>query len=139
MLEKMKPMFLWAFLLFALTLSSQGFAQTKSKTATQIEEVYGVAAKQFSSEQLLWLQNQLERSSIKKMDANTNVATLPILSKQPLVDKFKPGIKQDDFSKPLSINPLKYRIDFYNPADQTFSIDGTDYVLFIAGHKEKHN
>jgi hypothetical protein len=109
-------------------------AQSVKTTNPDIIEVYGDVAKDLNQEQIAWLHNQLERSEVKKLDRQGN-EEFPLLSSVPLVTKYISNLQKDDFTEPLKINPLKYRINFMNKKDQTFRIDGTDYVLFVKGKK----
>ena len=107
-------------------------AQSAKVTNPNIVEVYGDFVKDLNPEQIAWANNKLERSEVKKLDRKIN-EELPLLSGLPLVIKYVGNLKKDEFTEPLKINPLKYRINFMNKKDQTFRIDGTDYVLFIKG------
>jgi hypothetical protein len=109
-----------------------GFAQSAKTVSPNITEVYGDFVKDLNPEQIAWLYNQLERSEVKKLVRTENEG-LSLLSSLPLVTKYTGNIQKDDFTEPLKINPLKYRINFMNKKDQTFRIDGTDYVLFVKG------
>lgn len=109
-------------------------AQSVKTTNPDIIEVYGDVVKDLNQEQIAWLHNQLERSEVKKLDRQEK-EEFPLLSSLPLVTKYISNLQKDDFTEPLKINPLKYRINFMNKKDQTFRIDGTDYVLFVKGKK----
>lgn len=109
-------------------------AQSVKTTNPNITEVYGDFVKDLNQDQIAWLHNQLERSEVKKLVRQENEG-LPLLSGVPLVTKYISNLQKDDFAAPLKINPLKYRINFMNKQDQTFRIDGTDYVLFVKGKK----
>lgn len=109
-------------------------AQSVKTTNPDIIEVYGSFVNDLNQEQIAWINNQLERSTVIKMDRKED-ETLPLLSGLPLVTKYISNLQKDDFTKPLEINPIKYRINFMNKKDQTFRIDGTDYVLFVKGKK----
>jgi hypothetical protein len=109
-------------------------AQSVKTTNPDIIEVYGDVVKDLNQEQIAWLHNQLERSEVKKLARQEN-EEFPLLSSLPLVTKYISNLQKDDFTQPLKINPLKYRINFMNKKDQTFRIDGTDYVLFVQGKK----
>ena len=109
-------------------------AQSVKATNPDIIEVYGDVVKDLNQEQIAWLHNQLERSEVKKLAHQEN-EEFPLLSSLPLVTKYISNLQKDDFTEPLKINPLKYRINFMNKKDQTFRIDGTDYVLFVKGKK----
>jgi hypothetical protein len=113
---------------------NKGAAQSVKTTNPDIIEVYGDFVNDLNQEQIAWINNQLERSEVKKMDRKEN-EVLPLLSGLPLVTKYISNLQKDDFTEPLKINPLKYRINFMNKTDQTFRIDGTDYVLFVRGKK----
>jgi len=123
---------------FLSCLMLAGNAEAQSGTAAaKIEAVYGSYASRLSAEQQQWLHDQLERTAVRKA-AEVTVPVQPLLSSLPLVTKYVPSPQPDDFSKPLSVNPLKYAIDFFNPADQAFRIDGTGYVLFVKGYVAPH-
>jgi hypothetical protein len=107
-------------------------AQSVKVTNPNIVEVYGDFVKELNPEQIAWLNNQLARSEVKKIASKENEAFV-LLSSLPLVTKYTGNLKRDEFTEPLKIIPLKYRINFMNKKDQTFRIDGTDYVLFIKG------
>lgn len=109
-------------------------AQSVKTTNPDIIEVYGDVVMDLNQEQIAWLHNQLERSEVKKL-ARQEKEEFPLLSSLPLVTKYISNLQKDDFTEPLKINPLKYRINFMNKKDQTFRIDGTDYVLFVKGKK----
>lgn len=118
--------------LMLLNGAISGSAQSAKVTNPNIVEVYGDFVKDLNPEQIAWANNKLERSEVKKLDRKAN-EELPLLSGLPLVTKYVGNLKKDEFTEPLKINPLKYRINFMNKKDQTFRIDGTDYVLFIKG------
>lgn len=107
-------------------------AQSVKATNPAIVEVYGDFTKDLNQEQIAWANNKLERSEVKKLVRKEH-EELPLLSGLPLVTKYISNLKRDEFTEPLKINPLKYAIDFMNKNDQTFRIDGTDYVLFVKG------
>lgn len=109
-----------------------GFSQTTKNIPAAAKVVYGDVIESFSAEQISWLTDQLDRSKIQQRN-RTASETIPLLSSVSLMTKFTPSLKKDDFSNPQSINPLKYNIDFFKTEDQFFRIDGTDYVLFVAG------
>jgi hypothetical protein len=119
---------------FFLLGDIKSFAQTNTSIPDAVKQVYGDATASFSKEQVDWLVNQLERSKVQKKKLTTGEA-IPLLSSVSLMSKFISSLQKDDFSNPQSINPLKYNIDFFKTEDQFFRIDGTDYVLFIAGKK----
>ena len=121
---------LTCLLLFIGTMSSS--AQAEKVTNPNIVEVYGDFVKDLNPDQIAWLNNQLARSEVKKIVPKENEA-LVLLSSLPLVTKYTSNLKRDELTEPLKINPLKYRINFMNKKDQTFRIDGTDYVLFVRG------
>jgi len=123
----------FSFLVF-LIIQFAGLAANGQKTAAdaRISEVYVTYVKDLNPEQLAWIHNQLSRSEIRK-DAFSKEEKYPLLSSIALVNKYNPQIAKDDFSKPLEINPIKYQINFMDTKDQSFRIDGTDYVLFIKG------
>jgi hypothetical protein len=110
------------------------YAQSSKVTQPDIIEVYGNVVNDLNQDQIAWLHNQLERSEVKKLTRQEN-EKFPLLSSLPLVTKYISNLQKDDFTEPLKINPLKYRINFMNKKDQTFRIDGTDYVLFVQGKK----
>ncbi|KAA5533318.1 hypothetical protein F0919_12280 [Taibaiella lutea] len=114
--------------------NKKSFSQTTATIPAAVKQAYGDAATSFSKEQIDWLINQLERSKIQKKKLITGEA-IPLLSSVSLMSKFIPSLQKDNFNNPQSINPLKYNIDFFKTEDQSFRIDGTDYVLFIAGKK----
>lgn len=120
-----------SFLLLFGNIAS--FSQTNMSVPAAVKEVYGNTTS-LSKVQIDWLQNQLDRSSVQKRNRIAG-ETLPLLSSIGMISKFAPSPKKDDFNNPESINPLKYNIDFFKAEDQFFRIDGTDYVLFVAGKK----
>lgn len=108
-----------------LTVVAQG------NTDPRIAEVYGDFAGQLSQEQIAWLKTKLERSSVSK-EPVTPAETYPKLSTLPVVNKYVPALQKETVFDVSHINPLKYRIDFYNTKkDLVYRIDGTDYVLII--------
>lgn len=118
-----------------LLLNSVGtYAQSSKVIQPEIIEVYGNSAQDLNADQIAWLHNQLERSEVKKLERQENEG-FPLLSSVPVITKYINTLKRDEFTEPLKINPLKYSISFMNRKDQTFRIDGTDYVLFVKGKK----
>lgn len=125
----------FSFLIFfVLQLAGLIVYGQKTSADTRIAEVYTTYVKDLNPEQLAWINNELSRSEIRK-DAFSKDEKYPLLSSVPLVNKYNPQIAKDDFSKPMEINPIKYQISFMDTKDQTFRIDGTDYILFIKGKK----
>ena len=121
------------FLIFLLLLSGSAYAataQSSSRSAAFIAEVYNTSAAQFTQEQMAWLHNKLERSAVRQMPPTPGEA-YPKLSSLPLVNKFTPDMKKETSFDPQNINPLKYRINFFSKQDQVFRIDGTEFVLFV--------
>lgn len=127
---------LTCLLLLNGTMSSS--AQSAKVTNPNIVEVYGDFLKDLNSDQIAWANNKLERSEVKKLDRKVN-EELPLLSGLPLMTKYVNNLKRDEFTEPLKINPLKYEINFMSKKDQTFRIDGTDYVLFVKGKSNVRN
>jgi hypothetical protein len=109
-------------------------AQSSKNVSPAIVEVYGNSVQMLNQEQIAWIHNQLDRSVIKQIIRKENEG-FPLLSSVPLMTKYISNIQKDDFSQPLQINPIKYSINFMDKKDQTFRIDGTDYVLFVKGKK----
>ncbi len=109
-------------------------AQSAKNVDQAITEVYGNSVQALNQEQIAWIHNQYDRSEVRQLARKENEG-FPLLSSVPLMTKYNSGIQKDDFSQPLKINPIKYRINFMNKKDQTFRIDGTDYVLFVKGKK----
>lgn len=123
----MRKIFLALILLFGQWLT----AVAEGNIDPRIAEVYGNAANQLNPEQIAWLKIKLERSLVSK-EPVTSGETYPKLSTLPVVNKYIPGLKMETEFDVQHINPLKYRIDFYNTKrDLVYRIDGTDYVLII--------
>ena len=123
----MRKIFLALILLFGQWLT----AVAEGNIDSRIAEVYGNAANQLNPEQIAWLKIKLERSLVSK-EPVTSGETYPKLSTLPVVNKYIPGLKMETEFDVQHINPLKYRIDFYNTKrDLVYRIDGTDYVLII--------
>lgn len=118
-------------ILMVTAQAGNGQTSANSPMDARITEVYGSYLPQLNKDQLSWIHNQLERSVVKKMPA-AGKETYALLSSLRLVTKYNPGVTRDEPSiAPLSINPLKYEINFHSKQDQFFRIDGTDYVLLI--------
>jgi len=128
--------FFASVLLCSLFISgSEVAAQSTENVNPSITEAYGSYVPNITPKQMIWLNSQLSRSEVKKSAPQAG-EQLPLLSSVPLMQKFVPGLQRDDFThQPLKINPLKYMINFMLDDDQTFRIDGTDYVLFVKGLK----
>lgn len=129
----MKKTYLGLFIFFVMQFAA-GIAANGQKTSAdaRISEVYVTYVKDLNPDQLAWIRDQLSRSEIRK-EAYFKDEKYPLLSSVPLVNKYNPQIAKDDFSKPMEINPIKYQINFMETKDQSFRIDGTDYVLFVKG------
>ena len=127
------PSFITMFctMLFLLMSINKGQAQAPAADA-RIRAVYGSYTDQLSAAQLAELNARLQRSSIKLLPFKKE-ETYPALSQQRLITKFVPELKPDSFSDPAVINPLKYNLGFHSKEDRTYRLDGTDYVLVIAG------
>lgn len=110
-------------------------AQSSENISPAITSVYGSYVPQITAKQLVWLNSQIERSEVKPLNRKPG-EQIPLLSTIPLMNKFVSNLQGDDFTQqPLKINPLKYMINFTATEDQSFRIDGTDYVLFVKGNK----
>lgn len=121
-------------LLFILPGGGQLMAQAPAVPEQQIAAVYGEAAAALKPDQKAWLLDQLSRATVKELPRHSG-ESYALLSSLPLRNKYIPDLRRDAFTLPLSINPLKYHINFFQKEDQVFRIDDTDYVLFIAGRK----
>lgn len=97
-------------------------------------EVFGTYAMQLSSEDLEWIQNELDRCEIRRLPF-TSRETYPKLSSVPLLDKYVPDIKTEPVFDPHNINPLKFQFDFTSRTDITYRIDNTDYIIIIKKQK----
>lgn len=120
---------LFCTMLCLLMSIHKGQAQTPA-TDARIRAVYGSYTDQLSAPQLAELNGRLQRSSVKLLPFQKG-ETYPALSQQRLMTKFVPDLKPD--SDPAAINPLKYNLGFHSKEDRMYRIDGTDYVLVIAG------
>jgi hypothetical protein len=109
-------------------------AQSSKIANPAITEVYGSYAPKLTPEQTTWLNSQLDRSEVKKLDRKAD-EKITLLSTVPLITKYVSNLQPDNFNQPQKINALKYAINFAGAEDQTFRIDGTDYVLFVKGKK----
>lgn len=96
----------------------------------RISEVYGSYAPQLNPAQLQIVNKQLDRSSVVNAPYSAS-EQLPKLSSLHIVTKYVPSLQMETTFDPAHINPLKYTINFSLDKDQTFRIDGTDYVLLI--------
>lgn len=127
--------FISGMLLCLLLGNSTDIHAQSSKIANPaITEVYGSYAQNLTQEQAAWLNSQLDRSEVKKLDRKAG-EKITLLSTVPLITKYVSNLQKDDFSQPLKVNALKYSINFATAEDQTFRIDGTDYILFVKGKK----
>ena len=127
--NRMKKNFL-VIILLGYQLSTV-MAQGNGNIDPHIFEVYGSFASQLNNEQIAWLKTKIKRSSVSK-EPVTPGETYPKLSTLPVVNKYIPELKMETVFDVSHINPLKYRIDFYNTKrDLVYRIDGTDYVLII--------
>lgn len=115
--------------LLLLSLSA-ALAQGNQAIDPRITEVYGSYATQLTPDQMTWIQSQLQRSEIKKLPY-TQGEQFTRLSQLRVETKFRPELTMETSFDPAHINPIKYNIDFFRKEDQTFRIDGTDYVLFV--------
>ncbi|WP_157976862.1 hypothetical protein [Taibaiella helva] len=122
-------------LLLATLLLLSGLSLVKAQPGTadqRISEVYGSYTSKLTEAQVLELKARLLRCSVKQMPMQQG-EQYPLLSSQPLVTKFVANLKPDNFTEPAGINPLKYNLKFQSREDVIYRIDGTDYVLFVAG------
>jgi len=117
--------------LFCILFLSFFAAYCQSTTTDpKIAEVYGSYVSRLSTAQINSLHENLQRSEVKQMPYSAG-ETLPKLSSLKVITKYVPSLQMESVFDPAHINPLKYAIDYYSNKDQTFRIDGTDYVLLI--------
>jgi len=133
----LKPFQVISGLIICLLLLSRNDvnAQSTVNVGAAIQEAYGNYVPKITEKQMAGLNKQFARCEVKKVDRQT-AEQLPLLSSVPVMNKFVTNLQADDFTQqPLKINPFKYMINFTLTEDQTFRIDGTDYVLFVKGIK----
>lgn len=96
----------------------------------RVKQAYKGTEKEMTVEQQAWIKNILERCEIKELAAGS-VQHYPLLSSKKKIDKY--GAAVDNTSE--DVNPLQYAIDFYQPQDQFFLVDGTNKILIVRGKK----
>lgn len=113
-------------------VSAASFAANAQLSNTdKISQVYGSFASQLNPEQLSWINNCLSRCQIIEAADLPQGVTTKVLSTVSLQKKFV-DVQPDATYNSQTFNPLKYNINFFNKADQYFTIDNTSKVLKVA-------
>lgn len=108
------------------------FSQT-GQVDSRITEVYADHISQMRPEQLDWLNNCLQRTQVlNSSQLSGTEQNMKLLSTVHLQSKFPQPAPASPFN-PSSFNPLMYSFDYFDKNDQYFKVDGTDYVIKIAG------
>jgi hypothetical protein len=129
--QTMKKLLIYCLLAGFVPMSSNAQLQSNDP---RIVEVFGTYATQLRSEDLAWIQNELDRCEIRQLSFTSGEA-YPKLSSVPLLDKYVPDIKMETVFDPHYLNPLKFQFDFTSRKDIVYRIDNTDYVIIIKKRK----
>lgn len=125
----MKPLLLMLVLsCFSLTIQSQTIDP-------RIQEVYGVKAQEFASQNPDWLKTMTDfiqnRVTISHIVADPVNDKYPRLSELKLLNKYNPDLQRDVVFDPANFNPLKYDFAFSAKTKQVYRVDHTDYVIVV--------
>lgn len=125
----------------AITLGGNIYAQSNgsNQVDSRIAEVYGSSLSQILAHdnQRLTVLNQLINERIQIIDQDSVSAKLkfPALNAQPIFNKYVPTLSIDAVYNPVTFNPLKYDLNFFEWGDRGYWINGTNKILFIQGFK----
>ena len=105
-----------------------------TKELSQLQEVYGDYLDEAilsRPQRLKDLKNILRnRVEIVKHE-NKDLSTFPKLSQVELFTVYNKSLYRDNVFSPESFNPLKYQFNFYAREGETYSVEGTDYIIII--------